>query len=193
MFSCRKAGYPALTPAGRFLTRLLVICALLASTGVAALPDDRNQPIHIEADEALRDERQGFTRYKGHVKMDQGSLHIEADRITVYHRRDEADRIVAQGSPARLQQQPEPDKGIVRASAEVIEYFKKEERVQLRNNASIEQEGSVVNGDSINYYIAEQLVRADSDKSRADSRVQVVIPAEAIDNNREDSGAADSQ
>jgi len=181
------------TLAGRMLYTLALVSTLLAPVVVTALPDDRNQPIHIEADEALRDEKKGFTRYRGHVKMEQGSLHIEADRITVYHRKEEADRIVAQGSPARLQQQPEADKAPVRASAEIIEYFRSEERVQLRNNASIEQEGSVVNGDSINYYISEQLLRADSDKSRAGSRVQVVIPAQAIEGREGDSGAADSQ
>ena len=59
----------------------MLACAI-ATPPVAALPDDRDQPIRIEADEALRDEKQGFTRYEGNVKMDQGSLHIEADRIT---------------------------------------------------------------------------------------------------------------
>ena len=53
---------------------------LLAAPLTFALPEDRDQPIRIEADEALRDEKQGFTRYRGHVKMDQGTLHIEAGR-----------------------------------------------------------------------------------------------------------------
>ena len=86
---------------------VLIVLVFLLPGAAIALPDDRDQPIRIEADEALRDEKQGFTRYEGHVRMDQGSLHIEADQITIYHDDKEADRILATGSPARLQQQPE--------------------------------------------------------------------------------------
>lgn len=173
--------------------RIAALACALVTTPVAALPDDRDQPIRIEADEALRDEKQGFTRYEGNVKMDQGSLHIEADRITVYHDQREADRIIAEGSPASLQQQPEPDKGLVKAQAGMIEYFKSEDRIRLSQRANIEQDGSIVTGDSIDYYITEQLVRADSDKSREDSRVQVVIPAQAVQGNRDERGETDSE
>lgn len=180
------------TVLGRVLRIAALACALV-TTPLAALPDDRDQPIRIEADEALRDEKQGFTRYEGNVKMDQGSLHIEADRITVYHDQREADRIIAEGNPASLQQQPEPDKGLVKAQAGMIEYFKSEDRIRLSQSANIEQDGSIVTGDSIDYYITEQLVRADSDKSREDSRVQVVIPAQAVQGDREERGETDSK
>jgi lipopolysaccharide export system protein LptA len=173
--------------------RIVVLACAIAAPPAAALPDDRDQPIRIEADEALRDEKQGFTRYEGNVKMDQGSLHIEADRITVFHDQREADRIIAEGSPASLQQQPEPDKGLVKARAKVIEYFKSEDRIRLSENANIEQEGSIVTGDSIDYYISEQLVRADSDKNREDSRVQVVIPAQAVQKDRDERGETGSE
>ncbi len=159
----------------------VVIALVFLLPGAAiALPDDRDQPIRIEADEALRDEKQGFTRYEGHVRMDQGSLHIEADQITIYHDDKEADRILATGSPARLQQQPELEKGPIKASANTIEYFKTEDRIQLRENANIEQEGSIVTGDSIDYLMNEQLVKAGSDKNSESSRVKVVIPAGVV-------------
>ncbi|AQA19805.1 lipopolysaccharide transport periplasmic protein LptA [Halioglobus japonicus] len=170
---------------------LLILASLVSTTAAIALPDDRNQPILIEADEAVRDEKQGFTLYQGNVTMDQGSLHIKAERITVYHDAEKADRILAEGSPAHMQQQPEPDKGLIKARANVIEYHKSEDRVQLRDNASIEQEGSTVTGDSIDYFITEQLVRADSDKNREDSRVQVVIEATAVQKEKEASGNTD--
>ena len=167
---------------------------LLASLPMAALalPEDRDQPIRITADQALRDEKQGFTVYSGNVNMDQGTLHIDADRITVYHMEEEADRIVAEGSPAHLQQQPEPEKPLVHAEARVIEYFKAEDRVQLRQAAKIEQEGSIVTGDTIDYFITEQLVRADSDQADTGSRVEVVIPAQAIQEQDSDRGDTDS-
>jgi lipopolysaccharide export system protein LptA len=153
---------------------------MMASTLVAglaqALPDDRDQPIHITADKALRDDKLGVTVYTGNVQMDQGSIRITADTLTIYHITEEADKIVAEGRPAKMQQQPELDEGPVHAHADVIEYFRDEERVHLQSNARVEQDGSVVAGDSIDYLIAEQLVKADSDQTLEGNRVQVIIP-----------------
>jgi lipopolysaccharide export system protein LptA len=158
-----------------------------------ALPDDREQPIRITADQAVRDEKLGFTRYKGNVVMDQGSLHIEAGRVTIYHEGPQADKIVAEGDPARLQQQPDPQKSPVKAQGNIIEYYKSQNRVQLRLNAHIEQDGSIVTGDKIDYYISEQRVKADSDAARGGSRVEVVIPAQATEQTGGDNGATDSE
>ena len=159
----------------RYLAALLLL--LVLPTGpIQALPDDKDQPIHISADKALRDEKQGFTIYSGNVQMEQGSMRLEADKLTIYHATEDVDRIVAEGRPAKMQQQPELDKAVVYAHADVIEFFKSEERVHLQTNARIEQEGSVVSGDSIDYFIAEELVKADSDQAVEGNRVNVVIP-----------------
>lgn len=178
------------------LAALAALACLAVAASAYALPDDRRQPIRISADQALRDERQGFTEYTGNVRMQQGSLQIEAEKITVFHQQAAADRILAEGNPARLQQQPEVDKGIVHAAAQQIEYFKEEERVHLRRQARIEQEGSVVTGDTIDYYMAEQRVRADAGRREDGGRVEVVIPAQALEGAEEDgvaSGATESE
>ena len=169
---CRRAGNaPAALLAG-------LIACLPASA--AALPDDRMQAIEIAADRALRDDRAGFTEYSGDVVLTQGSLHIEADKLTIFHDREAADRIVAEGSPARLRQQPAIDEPLVRASARRIVYFKSVERVLLSEAAQIEQDGAVVSGDSIEYLMAEQRVRADARGEDGEDRVQVFIPAEIV-------------
>jgi lipopolysaccharide export system protein LptA len=159
---------------------LALLMLLILTTGlVQALPDDRDQPIHISADKALRDEKQGFTIYSGNVQMEQGSMRLEADKLTIYHLTDDVERIVAEGRPAKMQQQPELDKAVVHAHADVIEFFRSEDRVHLQTNARIEQDGAVVSGDSIDYFIAEELVKADSDQAVEGNRVNVVIPPSA--------------
>lgn len=178
---------------GRACALLLALLIVAFSGTVVGLPDDREQPIRITADQALRDEKQGFTEYTGNVRMDQGSLHIEADKITIYHIGEEADKIVAEGAPAHMQQQPELDKGLMHARANVIEYYKVEDRVHLRENAQVEQDGSTVAGDTIDYFITEQLVRADSNQAESSSRVEVVIPAQVVNEQESDSGPTDSK
>jgi lipopolysaccharide export system protein LptA len=174
------------------LSVALVLGATLCSNALA-LPEDREQPIRITADQALRNEKEGFTVYTGNVEMVQGTLHITANKITIYRIVEEADKIVAKGHPAHLQQQPELEKGLVNARAEIIEYYKDEARVHLKQNARIEQDGSKVTGDTIDYYVNEQLVKAGSNRTKEDSRVVVVIPAQAIQKREESSGKTDSE
>ena len=163
--------------------------ALLCIPGIAsialALPTDRSQDIEIEADRALLDDRAGFTVYSGNVVLIQGSLHIEAEKLTIFHDREDADRIIAEGSPARLRQQPAVDEDPVHASAMRIVYFKSRERVVLSNTAQIEQDGALVSGDFIEYLMAEQRVVADTRGEEGSDRVQVFIPAEVIEERSE--------
>jgi lipopolysaccharide export system protein LptA len=185
---------------GRSKSRISCLAlAWLASTAalpLAALEGDQTQPIRITAEQAERDEKKGFTRYRGNVLMNQGSLRIEADSITIFHNSETAERIIAAGKPARMEQQPDPTRGPVNAHASTIEYLQSEDRVQLRGDAYIEQDGSTVTGETIDYYIGEQRITAGSDSSREDSRVEVVIPPQQLreaTEDREDDGATDGE
>lgn len=173
MSSCGSKQFAKLT---RVPARALLLLLCLPAVIVHALPDDQDQPIHITADKALRDEVKGVTIYSGNVELVQGSMELEADKLTIYHTTNAADEIIAEGHPAKMRQQPALDKGIVHAHARVITYFKTEDRVHLQTDARIEQEGAVVEGDAIDYFIAKQLITAESDKSKEDNRVEVVIP-----------------
>ena len=57
--------------------------------------------------------------------------------------------------------------------------YQREEKVHLRTQARVEQDGAIVAGDSIDYFIAEELVKADSNGAEEGNRVQVVIPPSA--------------
>lgn len=177
----------------RFYAGLALVLLMLGSDLAISLPEDREQPIRIRSDRAVRDEKQGTTVYSGNVVMDQGTLHIEADRVTIYRLVEEADKIVAEGAPAHLQQLPEPDEGLLHARATVIEYYKNEDRVHMSGDAFVEQDGSTVRGNTIDYYIEKQLVHADSDTALEESRVEVVIPASTINREEAADGAAEGR
>jgi len=170
---------------------LLVLLASLQAAVTYALPDDRDQPIHLTADKALRDEKNGVTIYTGNVQMKQGSMELEASKLTIYHASDDASEIVAEGNPAKMRQRPELDKGVVYAHADIIKYFKNEDRVHLQTNAHIEQDGSVVDGDSIDYLMEKQLITARSDETRTGNKVVVVIPPSV--QNTQDQDAPEDQ
>ena len=169
-----------------------LLAGLLPAGASLALPDDRDQPIRITADTAIRDEKQGFTVYTGNVHMIQGSLDILADTITIFHETAQADKIVAEGKPAKMQQQPAIDEPLVKARAEIIEYYKIEDRVHLKVNAEFTQDGASVAGDTIDYYITDQLVKADSGQSPDSKRVMVVIPPKLLREDKPANGPAES-
>ena len=174
----------------RALRLLLALGSASAALETSALPEDRRQAIEITAEQAVRDEKAGYTVYIGDVILQQGSLRIEADRLTVFHHGETPERIVALGEPATMTQQPEVDAGLVSASAREIVYEQSRELVVLRKTANIEQDGALVSGEFIEYFMAEQRVHAAASTSD-DARVQVIIPAQLVEARGEREATAD--
>ena len=151
------------------------------SSALVALPSDREQPIHISADSAIREDKLGITRYDGNVVLTQGSLVIHAERLIIQQSTEgDATTITALGDPATLEQIPALDKAAITAQAREMIYTQRDELIQLKQGARIEQEGAILTGALINYLMAEQRVRAVSDKSDSTGRVEVVIPPSAL-------------
>jgi len=156
---------------------LLAFVAVVVSAGKSwALPEDRQQPMHIESDSASRDDRSGITIYVGSVRIDQGTMHIEADKVTVYMTagNKQVERIVCNGKPATYQQKPKPDVEIAKAHAEVIEYQVAKDFIVLTGAAHLEQGGSTLEGELVTYDIAKDLMQARG--SESNRRIRMVIP-----------------
>ena len=125
--------------------------------------------------------------------MRQGSIEVDADNLVVFQEREDANKIVARGEPAVLRQQPEPDEGLVHAYGRVITYYRDKEQVNLLHDARLERDdGSLVTGDSIDYYIARQLVTAQSNTSETGNKVFVVIPPSLHQSDEEDNAEDDA-
>lgn len=163
------------------LTRLILLLSIFFSCGLAyALPSDQQQPIKIESDRAQQDEKTGTTIYEGSVVIIQGTIKIKADKVTVFTDTNQVDKIVCVGNPAHYQQQPNPQDGLVLASAKTIKYYLANDKIKLLQNASLKQQnGSVITGEKIDYDINTELLKATASKTTKskDSRVQMVIPA----------------
>jgi lipopolysaccharide export system protein LptA len=137
-----------------------------------ALPEDADQPIHIHADSAEFDQKADRVTYRGSVQVDQGTLRVTADTMTIDRENEKVVRITAVGTPAYYQQQVEVDQELVRADASTIVYHTQDERIDLRGNANLEQEGSTVSGDLIVYDIVAGKVDASAE---GDARVRMVL------------------
>lgn len=155
-------------------TNLMTLALLTLSANLYALPSDRDQPIHIEADHYVLNQKAGITTYTGNVVMDQGSIHIEADKIVIHSNEKKVSRVIATGAPARFQQQPAEDKAVVIASGNTLNYQVTQDKLSITDNAQVEQDGSLISGDKITYNILRAVVEANS-QPNTKTRVKVVL------------------
>lgn len=105
------------------IPHLLLAAAITLLAGmVNALPTDKNQQIHIAAQRATLDQKQGVTIYSGDVQFSQGSMLVKADKVIAHFnaQTQKIEKIQAVGSPARYQQQPEPNKGTMVIEAKSV-------------------------------------------------------------------------
>jgi lipopolysaccharide export system protein LptA len=146
-----------------FVTAVLAF-GVWAPLGAAA-PADADQPIDIRADSAELDDAKGIVVYRGNVRMDQGSLRVTADTMTIALADEQVVSITAEGEQAHYQQRFEADAPEVRAEADTIVYHTQEERVELRGNARLTQDPNEFSGEVINYDIRAGKVDARSTTS----------------------------
>ncbi len=148
------------------------IGTVLACSNVLGLPEDAAQPIHIQSDSLEIDQRAQRGIYRGSVRIDQGTLRVTADEMIVEYLNKKVVKITATGNPAHYQQQLEENESQVRADALTIVYHTLEERLDLRGNAFLTQDGNEITGDFIRYDIVAGKVEAEAAE---DGRVIMVL------------------
>lgn len=114
---------------------LLVLAPCLAW----GLSSDRDQPIQIEADRVLLDEKTGLSVYEGNIFMQQGSLMMHGSRMSVQLRDNQVESITIDGKPATFSQRPDGAESDQHAEADHIEYHTGDQRLILQGNALIRQ------------------------------------------------------
>ena len=151
--------------------------ATLFSAACWALPSDREQPIHVQADSAELDDKRGVAVYRGAVVITQGTLKITGDTVTItQNAQGDIEVFTSQGKPAYYEQKPAVDKDIVKAYGLTIQYFASNERIILLDQAKVIQEGNTFEGEKVVYDTQRQIVNA----GRANG-VQVTTPRPRID------------
>jgi len=165
-----------ITPCNRLA--LTAVLGWLLVAPALGLPEDREQPIHIESDRAERQERTGLTTYEGDVVITQGTIRVEADRVVVHTEGSQVARIEATGNPARYQQVLEQGDAPLRASSRLIEYQVQQEQIILSRDARLEQQGSTITGERIEYDLVQEIIRAQGDLEGR-QRIRMVIPPAA--------------
>lgn len=147
---------------------------LIVAVPALALDSDRDQPIHIEADSVTIDDQKKVSRYRGHVKLNQGSVIATADEITLYSSDSGPDRMVLVGSPASFRQRPEGKENDAHGEAQRIEYDSNSEVAVFSGTARFWLDKEEFAGARIEYDAKNDRVSAAGSEDGS-GRVRIVI------------------
>ncbi|AVB21929.1 MULTISPECIES: lipopolysaccharide transport periplasmic protein LptA [Pseudomonas syringae group] len=160
------------------LPLLLGLSAALGSASAWSLPNDRDQPIHIQSDDAQLDDKKGVATYRGNVIITQGSMKVTGNTVTITRNaQGEVDVFTSVGNLAYYEQKPAPDKPIVQAYAVTIQYYAGQDRIVLIDKAKVINDGNTSEGEKIVYDTVRQVVSA----GRANGGTKLTAPRPRID------------
>ncbi len=155
------------------LSTLFFLSILLQLSGMAhSLPSDKDAPVNIEADSGEIDQASGTTIYLGEVIISQGSMKLEADKVTVQYQDKRPHKLVAIGKPARFKQKPGESKPWVHGRGNRIVYLIHSEELVLSDEAELEQGGDSFRSDRIVYDRVKAKLKAGA---AADGKKRVMV------------------
>ncbi len=139
----------------------ILLALVLAFPATAlCLPEDREQPINLEADRAQLDQTTGISTYEGNVIITQGSMRLFADVARIYVTDGEFERMEADGDPVRFRYRPAADKEEIFGRGQHATYDVSDAKIVVTTNARFTQGGDVFTGDYVEYDLAQDLVKA---------------------------------
>ena len=143
-------------------------------SNAVALENDAEQPITIDSNTATYDDASGTSTYFGNVVSAQGSIRVLSDRLVVYLKEGEAEKLVFTGKRARFKQTPSAGSDDIVGEALTGEYYPKKNLLVLIDQATVTQNNATYASNYIEYDIKSSLVKA-GEKSSDAKRVHVIL------------------
>lgn len=138
---------------------LNLMLSLLFSANVWAANNDSHVPATFDSDQLDYNQKTRVTIFTGHVKMDQGTTHLFADKVTLYSDKDnKITKLIAIGKQAHYSTLPEGQTKVLDAFADTIEYYPPEKKAILIGNAFVDQPPNQLRGSHIIYDMIKQQV-----------------------------------
>ena len=172
-----------MSPRKSLVAAFMVLAALYVPLPAPALPSDRDQPMEVEADGVDLNEGTGQIVYQGNVVVRQGSIRLEADRVTVFHHDNEPIKVVAVGNPVKFRQLPDGQDEEIRGSAKRTEYRIESEELLLIGDAYLAQGADSFRSDRIVYNRIAQRIKAGA-AAHGKERVKMTVGAPTLKKSR---------
>ncbi|WP_027966495.1 lipopolysaccharide transport periplasmic protein LptA [Halomonas halocynthiae] len=158
-----------------------LLAVTLLSANAHALESDASAPVQVEADRFDLDNLAGSATYQGDVRIRQGTMKLNGDRVELYRNADgKLSRAVAVGNRAYIEQQPSPEEKLMKGWAKRIVYHVAERRVELIDEAELHQGNDTFDGGFLEYFLDRRVVQARStaDGVKGSQRVRMTLEPE---------------
>lgn len=160
------------------INKIIGVGLLLFSGAAFALESDSEQPIYIDSNNAVYDEKGETSTYTGNVVATQGSIKIDADQLVVYLKNGAIVKLVATGKPSKFKQLPAVGKEEIYGEGLVNEFYPEKNLLIFMKNASVWQGDAKQSSDYIQYDTKNSLLKA-GEPSSDGKRVHSVIKPKA--------------
>ncbi len=162
------------------LLHLSLMACLMVSSSAMALSTDKDQPVYIDSDSQQLDMQSNKVTFSGDVKLKQGSININADKIVVTRNPKDGSikQIEGYGSLATFSQLTDDGKTLY-GEAKELYYNMGDDQLTMINQAKLSQDDSVIKGTQIRYKISSQKLIADG--KQAGDRVSTVLQPQAVE------------
>lgn len=141
---------------------------------VSALESDADQPITIDSNTATYDDASETSTYTGNVISVQGSIRVNSEKLVVYLKDGDAEKLVFTGKKAKFKQTPSEGSEDIIGEALTGEYYPKKNLLVLIDEATVWQGNAIYSSNLIEYDIKTSLVKA-GEKSSDNKRVHVIL------------------
>lgn len=147
---------------------------------------DRNEPIHLEADQVVMDDAQQINTFTGNVRLSQGTLLIRGDKIVVAQDKDGFKHAMAYGNTAEFRQKREGLNEYVEGYGKSIEYDTRTETVNFHEKARLKRAQDEVSGDHITYSAKTEIFQVNGNDenlmNKTPQRVRAILQPKTKDN-----------
>jgi lipopolysaccharide export system protein LptA len=140
---------------------ILLITVVMAPLPGWALQQDSKEKIYIVSDSTIYDSKTGFTIFQGHVKVDQGTTHIIADRLTTKTNPQHiVQEVIAYGGQelAHYSTLPKIGDPEIHANAKIIKFYPIDSSLTLEKNVIVTQGENSFHGELILYNRNDQTI-----------------------------------
>jgi lipopolysaccharide export system protein LptA len=158
----------------------IFILLLLSGYAISgySLESDVEQPITIDSNTATYDDGTGTSTYTGNVVSVQGSMRVNSDKLVVYFKNGDAEKLVFTGSKAKFKQTPSAGSEDITGEALTGEYQPKKNVLLLTGDATVIQGNATYSSNLIEYDSKNSIVKA-GEKSSDNKRVHVTLKPKA--------------
>lgn len=165
----------------KLIKSILATALLSVSFSATALKGDTDQPINIDSGSQSLDMENNVVVFSDNVVITQGSIKINASKVTITRQEGKKETIDASGAPVTFQQTLDNGKP-VNGKGNSVHYDLGSEFLTLIGNAELKQLDSFIKAEKITYDVKKQQLKATSGgKSRVKT---VLIPSQLQDSKK---------